>query len=89
MCSVFVASFLRSSSPRKLQRLQRQASIYQRPHITKQVTIIGTPPDESLLETDEDSGDAHETNGAESEDEGMNTKRALTGSELIAGHIHN
>ena len=68
MCSVFVASFLRSSSPRKLQR---QASIYQRPHITKQLTIVGTPPEESLLESEEDSEDEQDTNGADSEDEGM------------------
>jgi hypothetical protein len=42
-CSVFVASFLRSSTPRKLQR---QASVFQRPHLSKQKTVYGTPPDD-------------------------------------------
>ena len=42
----FLASLLRATSPRKLQR---QASIFQRAHITKQLNVCGTPPDESLL----------------------------------------
>ena len=39
-----LASYLRASSPRKLHR---QASIYQRAHITKQQHVCGTPPEDT------------------------------------------
>ncbi len=47
----FVASFLRSSSPRKLHR---QASVYQRPTFTKQHTVCGTPSDDEDENTDQE-----------------------------------
>ena len=38
------SSFLRATSP--VRKLQRQASIYQRAHITKQTSVTGTSPPE-------------------------------------------
>ena len=44
LCFVASSSFLRATSP--IRKLQRQASIYQRAHITKQTSVMGASPPE-------------------------------------------